>query len=163
MSNFNVIPTAAAVTKRPIVCLMVSFLLATSSAVAGPKVAPDMPKVSANTPVDIIVRFRTLPTKDELQTIGTYGQLKKIFNSIKAIHAQVPLSVVSIMEADSNVVYISPNRPLKGTLEFAEPTVNANIASSMDTMARVWASPLSIAESPLRLILAIGLYIWKAP
>src|SRR6266853_765915 len=109
------------------VVLMVGVLLATCAA-AGSKVAPDMPNVSPNTPVDIIVRFRTLPTKDELKTFGAYGQMKKIFNSIKAIHTQVPLSVVTKIEADPNVVYISPNRPLKGKLEFAEPTVNANIA-----------------------------------
>src|SRR5450759_4756162 len=104
--------------------LMASFLLAISFALAELKVDPDMPVVSPTTQVDIIVRFRTLPTKDELKQFGPYGQMKKIFTSLKASHVQVPFSVVSIMVADPNVVYISPNRPLKGKLEFAEPTVN---------------------------------------
>lgn len=119
-------------TGKSVLRIVLSFLLATSFALAGPKVAPDVPKagpqVSPNTPVDIIVRFRTVPTKDELKQFGSNGQLKKVFNTLKAVHAQVPLSVVSLIEADPNVIYISPNRLVKGRLEYAEPTINANLA-----------------------------------
>jgi len=74
------------------------------------------------------VQFRTPPTKDELQQIGTYGQVKKLFNSITGASVTVTPGALAALEADPNVTYVSPDRKVAGALEYAEPTVNANIA-----------------------------------
>src|SRR5439155_11293289 len=50
-----------------------------SLALAGSRVAPDMPNSSS---VDVVVQFTNPPTKAELQALGSYGQLKKVFNNV---------------------------------------------------------------------------------
>src|SRR6476660_1385343 len=87
--------------------LILSFV---SQAFAGPKLAKDLPPGNTSALVSVVVQFKTPPTKDELQQLGAYGQLKKIFNSINAVIATVSLSLLAALEADPNVKYISPNR-----------------------------------------------------
>ena len=109
--------------------IQISLLLGFSPLVfAGPKLAKDLPSSTSTAPINVIVQFRTPPTKDELQQIGTYGQLKKLFNSITGAYLTVTPSAFAALEADPNVTYVSPDRKVAGALEYAEPTVNANIA-----------------------------------
>src|SRR6185503_6242101 len=74
------------------------------------------------------VQFKTPPTKDELQQLGAYGQLKKIFNSINAVNATVSPSLLAALEADPNVKYISPNRKQTSFLDITTATVGATSA-----------------------------------
>src|SRR5712664_3422320 len=107
----------------------VSFLLAfVPFAYAGPKLAKDLPGANSNAAVDVIVQFKTPPTKNELKQFGAYGQVKKTFNSIKAIHVTVSASVLTALEADPNVKYVSPNRRTKGFLDLSTAAVNASVA-----------------------------------
>src|SRR2546427_12858125 len=61
-----------------------ALLAAASLAVAASKVAPDLSGTTASTNVDVIVQFITPPTKAESQQLGSYGQLKKVFNNVTA-------------------------------------------------------------------------------
>jgi serine protease AprX len=95
---------------------------------AGPKLAKDLPPPNSTAPVDIILQFKTLPTKDDLKQLGPYGQTKKTFNTIKAIEVTVSPSVLAKLEAMPNVKYISPNRKNQRFLDLTTSAVNANYA-----------------------------------
>src|SRR5690349_8972766 len=94
---------------------------AASIAFAGPKVSPDMPPGSSNAPMDVIIQFKTPPTKEQLKQIGPYGHIKKQFTAITAIHTTLTPSVANSLLSNPvvgpNIVYISPNRPLKRSLD----------------------------------------------
>jgi hypothetical protein len=55
-----------------------------------------------------IVQFHTPPTNDDLKQLGTFGQVKKNFGSIKAVNASVPSNSLAALENNPNVRYISP-------------------------------------------------------
>jgi serine protease AprX len=122
---------------RPIIRAVV-LLSATFAAFAGSKIAPDLPQSTPNAAVqsnpnatvDVIIQFKTPPTKNELKLLGPYGQVKKQYSVITGIGAVVPVSVLQALEADPNVKYVSPNRTHKGAVDISTATVNANIAWS---------------------------------
>jgi serine protease AprX len=95
---------------------------------AGPKLAKDLPASNSTAPVDIILQFKTLPTKDDLKQLGSYGQTKKTFNTIKAIEVTVSPRALATLEAMPNVKYISPNRKNQRFLDLTTSAVNANYA-----------------------------------
>ena len=81
-----------------------------------------------NATVDVIVQFKTPPTKQELKQLGPYGQMKKIFQGINAINLQLSRSMVDKLENDPNVLYVSPNRTSNGSFDIVDATVFANSA-----------------------------------
>src|SRR5437016_1161317 len=107
----------------------ISLLIAGGSlAFAGPKLAKDLPPGSVNGPADVIIQFKTAPTKDELKQLGAYGQVKKSFTSINAVSVNVAASVLSTLENDPNISYISPNRAQRNFLDLTTAAVGANLA-----------------------------------
>lgn len=95
---------------------------------AGTK-APDLPGTS-DSPVDVIVQYKTAPSKNELKQLGPYGQIKKQFVHLNAVSVWLTGAQIQTVAQDSNVAYISPNRPTKGT-EDITTVVNANVAWSL--------------------------------
>jgi len=81
-----------------------------------------------NATVDVIVQFKTPPTKQELKQLGPYGQMKKLFQGINAINLQLSRSLVDNLENDPNVLYVSPNRTATGSLDIVDATVFATYA-----------------------------------
>jgi serine protease AprX len=100
---------------------------------AAPKVSRDMPTSSSNGTVDVIIQFTQVPTKQELKLLGPFGQVKKQFASINAIHMSVPVSQIATIASYPWVAYITPNRPTTSTLDIVAQTVNTPMA---------WASGL---------------------
>ncbi|HEV1285601.1 MAG TPA: S8 family peptidase [Bryobacteraceae bacterium] len=107
------------------------LVLITSAGVilAGSKTAPDLPG-SSNSPLDVIVQYKTTPTKNELKQLGPYGQIKKQFVHVNAVSVDLTTAQIQTVSQDPNVLYISPNRVTKGSLDITTATVNANIAWS---------------------------------
>ena len=99
-------------------------------AFAGSKVSRDMPTTTPSGTVDVIIQFKQPPTKDQLKQLGPYGQVKKQFTSINAIHMTLPVSVINSISGNSWISYITPNRPAKSTLDIVTQTVNAPMAWS---------------------------------
>jgi serine protease AprX len=97
---------------------------------AGSKTAPDLPGNSSST-IDVIVQYKTTPTKNELKELGPYGQIKKQFVHVNAVSVWLTTAVIQTVSQDPNVLYISPNRVTKGSLDITTSTVNANIAWSL--------------------------------
>jgi serine protease AprX len=113
--------------------LIRAILLATlvSLAFAAPKISPDMPKTTSNGFVDVIIQFKTPPSTAQLQQVGAFGHVRKQFTAIKAVYATLPLPAVSSLASNPavgpNIVYITPNRALKGSLDITTQSVNANL------------------------------------
>jgi hypothetical protein len=78
--------------------------------------------------VDVIVQFKTPPTKQELKDIGSYGQLKKQFDGIRAINVQLTRKKLDKLTKDPNVLYVTPNRQATGSLDIVDSTVFATYA-----------------------------------
>src|SRR6266576_1879579 len=109
--------------------IQLGFVLSFASLVfAAPKLSKDLPPANSNSSVNVIVQFKTPPTKDELQQLGPYGQMKKIFNSINAVNVTVSSSLLAALEADPNVKYVSPNRAHRSFLDLTTAAVSANAA-----------------------------------
>src|SRR5439155_4429516 len=105
------------------------LLAGASLALAGSRVAPDLPNSST---VDVIVRFTNPPTKTELQVLGSYGQLKKVFNNVSAGEVLLsPAQIPTLLANNPNIAYISPNRTTTGSLDITTSTVNAVFAWSL--------------------------------
>src|SRR5207248_7692298 len=86
---------------------------------AGPRLAKDLPPSSANGTVDIIVQFKTPPSKSDLQQLGAYGQVKRSFTSINAVSVTVTADALATLDTNPNVQSVSPNRPQKGFLDLS--------------------------------------------
>src|SRR6266568_2684621 len=108
--------------------IQIGFVVSFASLAFAGQLSKDLPPATSIAPVSVIVQFKTPPTKDELQQLGSYGQLKKTFNSIKAICATVSPSVFAALKADPNVKYVSPDRKHRSFLDLTTSAVNANIA-----------------------------------
>ena len=104
---------------------------AVSLAFGGPKISPDMPKNTPNGFVDVIIQFKTPPNSAQLQQLGAFGQVKKQLPLIKAVYATLPVAAVSHLASNSaigpGIVYISPNRVSRGSLDITTQSVNANL------------------------------------
>ena len=97
-------------------------------AFAAPKISRDMPSSTPNGMVDVIIQFNGVPTKDELKQLGPYGQVKKQFTSINAIHMTLAVSTINSLATQPWISYITPNRPAKSTLDIVTQTSNATMA-----------------------------------
>jgi serine protease AprX len=108
------------------------LVLITSAGVilAGSKTAPDLPGNSSST-IDVIVQYKTAPTKNELKQLGPYGQIKKQFVHVNAVSVWLTTALIQTVSQDPNVKYVSPNRVTKGSLDITTATVNANLAWSL--------------------------------
>ena len=86
--------------------IQIGFVLNFASLAFAGQLSKDRPPGTSSGSVSVIVQFKTPPTKDELKQFGAYGQVKKTFNSIKAISATVSPSVFAALKADQNVKYV---------------------------------------------------------
>ncbi|MCZ2147762.1 MAG: hypothetical protein LC126_08290, partial [Bryobacterales bacterium] len=107
------------------------FLLA-GTVFADPRISHDLNGRSSNQPVDVIIQFKVPPSNNDLLQVGPFGQLRRQFRSMKAIHVRMPERFIQIFKLLPNVAYISPNRPMKGSLDVTTGTVAANLAWSSD-------------------------------
>jgi serine protease AprX len=108
--------------------LAVLTLIAGASVVlAGSKTAPDLPSNSSS-PLDVIVQYKTAPTKIELKQLGS--QIKQQFVHVNAVSVGLTTAQIQTVSQDPNVSYISPNRVTQGSLDITTATVNANVAWS---------------------------------
>jgi serine protease AprX len=111
---------------RAILILTAALGLAT----AGSKIAPDVPQSNANATVDVIVQYKTPPSKNELKQLGPYGQIKKQYSVINGINITLSVGTIQALALDPNILYISPNRKSKGAVDISTATVNTGLVWS---------------------------------
>lgn len=109
----------------------VAALLATTlSAFAGSKIAPDLPQSDPTSQIDVIVQYKTPPTKDELKQLGPYGQIKKQYSVITGVNVTLSIGAIQQIQLDPNVAYITPNRTSTGAVDISTGAVNAPLVWS---------------------------------
>src|SRR5439155_1094724 len=101
------------------------FLTTALAGVAGSKIAPDLPQSNPNAQIDVIVQYKTPPTKDELKQLGSYGQIKKIYSVITGVNVTLSVAAIQQILLDPNVAYVSPNRKTKGAVDVSTGSVEA--------------------------------------
>ena len=97
-----------------------------------PKISPDIQALSPDTDVDVIVQYDHPPRPDELNAAAAAGAAHG--KALGLVNAQVwtmsPAKVQSLISHNPHIKYVSPDRPLKGAMNYAVPAVNADVAHS---------------------------------
>src|SRR5438046_655156 len=90
------------------------------------KIAPDTPTKG---PVQVIITYKADATDANHASVTSKGgSFKTKLQSVKGAVYTVDATALDSLAADPAVVSISPDRKVGNLLEFANPTVNANIA-----------------------------------
>src|SRR5665213_375356 len=103
------------------------FMLGTGAAFARhPKVAHDLEGIRSTATVDVIVQFKTVPgaaTRARVSAKG--GKFKRDLGKLKSGEYSMTAGMLETLADDPDVAYISPNRPVKGTLDISVAAINA--------------------------------------
>src|SRR6476646_12100839 len=94
-----------------------------------PKIAPDLAGVPPQTSVTVIIRFSSPldnPGKQKLKNQG--ATLKADLGLIRSAVYTVTAAALNGIANDPQVVYISADRSVGATIDYASPTVGAQIA-----------------------------------
>ncbi|MDQ6700524.1 MAG: S8 family serine peptidase, partial [Acidobacteriota bacterium] len=87
-------------------------------AFASDKVSPDLRSQDKNSTVDVIVQYKHSPTSGHHDKIAEKGGiLQQEFKAVKGAVYSLPLQSLKHLEADSEVVYVSPNRKVRGAAD----------------------------------------------
>ena len=79
--------------------------------------------------VDVIIQFNQTPTAAHHQKVQNKGGvLKTKLDFIKGAHYSVPVDALDDLADDPDVAYISPNRPVRGSLDHVVSAVNGDLA-----------------------------------
>src|SRR5213594_1794244 len=93
------------------------------------KIAADLAAKTSNTTVDVIVRFR--PGKASHAAIHSHGgSVKDDLPVVDGVLASLPGKAIEGLANDPNVIFLSPDREVKSTMDYSIPTIGANIARS---------------------------------
>ena len=102
---------------------------ATPTMFGGAKISPDLPLGRRSDVVDVIVQFQAPVTAAYHQkVIDRGGQLKQALEVVRGGLYSMPAGMLEDLAQDPDVNYISPDRTVRGMLDYANPTINANIA-----------------------------------
>jgi serine protease AprX len=108
--------------------LAVILLLLGAALAQGKKYSDDVP-TSGVQMVKVIIQFRGTPIDKLIKKLTDKGgQLNKKFKNMDSVVVSLPAFMIPLLDADPDIQYITPDRPLKRHMEFANPTVGANIA-----------------------------------
>src|SRR6266436_4995827 len=102
---------------------LISALLCFGSS---PKVAPDLVDVDPHSIVSVIVQFAGPPDDVQIRRLG--GVHVANLDPIPAHLYTVPARALDALANNPNVVYISPDRQVEATLDYANPTAEAPMA-----------------------------------
>ena len=107
------------------------FLLTASIALAqgNSKIAQDLQQIDPKEKVDVIVQFVQPPGQSDFDAVrGHGGQFKKELPAIHGALFSMPARALRALENNPVIEYVSPDRELNATLDYANPTVGADIA-----------------------------------
>jgi hypothetical protein len=102
------------------------FAFAPLASAANSKVAPDLQSRLADGDVEVIVQYKSVPTAvhhKKVQARG--GRLVRSMAHVKAAHYIVPGTAIEDLANDSEVTYVTPNRPVMGKVDITRPTAFA--------------------------------------
>ena len=109
--------------------LLTLGLLSVSSLMGANKLSVDLQGLPASASVDVIIQFTGPPSQADLAAISQAGGvMRQAMQSIHGALVTVKVGQLSGIANNPSINYISPDRKISSSLEFAEPTVNANTA-----------------------------------
>lgn len=112
---------------KRILSALVLVLVATSGWAQLSKIATPLHGRKDNDATDVIVQFAATPGAIHREKILMRGgTIKDDLSFIKALHASIPASRLDDLSEDSMVTYISPNHPVRSTLNNTTAAVLAN-------------------------------------
>ena len=108
----------------------ITLILTASLAFAGhPKIAKDLDGADPSSNVDVIIQFKHPPTEAHHQMVRDKGGMhKRSLDLVKGSLYSVPAGKLTELADDPEVEYVTLDRPVSATLDFANPAINANIA-----------------------------------
>src|ERR1017187_6692186 len=96
---------------------------------AGRKVSRDLAALPPDQQVTVIVRYTHQPeARHHLNIARRGGRVQRNLELVNSVVYTLPASALADLENDPDVEYVSPDRPLAATLDYANPAINANIA-----------------------------------
>src|SRR5260370_23188207 len=123
--------------RRLALLILVTLLAAGSSSAEGKKhkLSNDFDAVKGGkngATVDVIIQFNQTPTAAHHQKVQNKGGvLKTNLDFIKGAHYSVPTGALDDLANDPDVVYISPDREVRGSLDYVSSAVGAPTAWNM--------------------------------
>src|SRR6266852_9739751 len=113
--------------------VLVGLLTASWSVAKTSKMSKDLLAHPSSTTVNVLIQYYTPATSTDVNTAKGLGASNgKAFGLVKGYRWTMSQgNVASLISKDSNVKYISPDRPLKGAMNYAVPAVNADLAHSL--------------------------------
>ena len=112
--------------------LVAAILFSTATAVWGgdEKLSADLRGHSQGN-VDVIVQYRNPPTEaHHRRVLQAGGSLKHRLDFIRSAHYSVSPSLLHSLADDADVAYITPDRPVHGTLNITSATVYSTAANA---------------------------------
>ncbi len=109
------------------------LMLTAGLAFAGsPKISKDLEGKKAGDTVDVIVQFREAPTEKHHEKLKKKrGRLKEELELVQGGVYSIPADALDSLADDPDVVYISPDRPVQGMLDYATTAVGADTARNL--------------------------------
>ena len=106
------------------------FLLAASLAFAGsPKISKDLEGLEPGAFVDVIVQFKKAPSEADFGAVRGRGATeKKRLPLIKSGVFSLPVAALAGVANNPAISYISPDRPVTASLDYAVETLGADLA-----------------------------------
>jgi serine protease AprX len=116
--------------KRHAAFWMLTLTMASLAFGQSSKISPDLQALPPGGSVNVIVQYYNPPSSNELNVANAAGARNgKPLGLVTAFGWTVsPGSVQNLVSQDPNVKYVSPDRPLKGAMNYAVPAVNADLA-----------------------------------
>ena len=103
----------------------------TSSTGSGPKLSQDLAAMAPDSQVDVIIQYSKAPGSTNVSKVKNLGgNLKKQLTRLKANTYSVRRDKLErLLSDDSMITYVSPDRPVQGSLDYAASTVGADLAA----------------------------------
>src|SRR3954470_3201016 len=94
------------------------------------KISPDLTDLDPHSLVNVIVQFVLPPSSQDFQAIDQLGGIPQDadLSLIRAKAYSIPAKALTGLAHKPNVVYISPDRTLSPTLDYANGTIGAQTA-----------------------------------
>src|ERR1700676_3072742 len=110
---------------------LLGALAAVSNLLAQSKISIDLQNAPANPATKVIVQFHRPPGQTQLNAVSLLGGILGLdlnLGLVNTLAYTLSSSAIATLATNTDVKYISPDRSLTGSLEFANPAVNADLA-----------------------------------
>ena len=109
--------------------LVAGAILFAAALQAHPKIASDLESLAPSANVDVIVQYKSAPPQTLLGRLPLVGGLlNRTLSLVNSVVMTLTQREILALAGDPNVEYISPDRPIRAAMEYANPTTNAPLA-----------------------------------